>query len=1579
MVELTKDAQGDLSGIKGTEYHLVYAFWLLLRGGAEQVKFYEGNDLLAHPIAPPRIVDSLDGPLIALLGQANYEDVWIQLKSTESPWTRSSFLPANTKHENLLKNFVCNAVLSESERRSWRVVLATQGFVQHNELEEFISDPTAFSDLNKRLSEILARARADLMKAGFASNLVSESRLRELSLNILSQLANTRPMPREVLLAEIELELAYACYDRNLALQVSRALRGALLSDASAVPIPGTIYDLSWVNKVAGFPVKSEAVFDLDPVKGCNSANRRSESPDWDADKYIPRVRLETALEQFLEAPQSLFVLIGRGGSGKSWSATDWSARMLADRIRLFVKGSEVFHNPDLSGLVGRAVRPFTSADATNETLLRRFVGASRIVGKGPVVLIVDNVQVPSDRNTLPSDLAALLRECKIYGIKLVLTSEKQLWDHHKLWKEIPSEDFYLADAVSEPGRSTLVRSVEDESKAAVEIIDRATSRATYSFELGDLSAEEMSGVLRKHLPFDRAERASLTLAAPSFAALRNPYLLTRYLEMNKEKLGRVNIPAPVVSIDDLLDSRSAQLLDSAAQPLSLSLTDVQPAFDSLIEGLWHSRPEGLSYAEVKNTVAPFLQEQSGSFISGLREHGLLTSGSPITVLEEPIAERLFAKFLEKEHDDCFALSQELDADKDGGIVVALMRDGKYDPVQLAEELISRHELWTKPVSDGLAQCDPRDYRVLGFLAALMHSDKEKVFLIEPADALGQLAARDKRAFKFVSTMYFSPTSNDRYGGEYALGAAMEFEPNRASAAIRLKLSRATRVKGVFPSDIDKKRRQILRGALEPLSLIKNTAAADAGRKLLKRYEYLGGKNERDLNYKFLDGVDRARGRIALYDSRVFEQLLSELQSDDKLIRYRAAVAIRSPAIEQPLRVNMSLYSAMSRDPEYVGTINRILLAAYPLVNADPQGLLKALTESHLTKWDKPLSTAQVLGHLGDLCLKFPNEVQKVLPKQLNYPVDDRAWISEMLSYAWWRCAEHVPEARESLYNLATPNLAGVLPEIVPFALRGAVIAQLGLLSLDEGGAEVLAGEQYFYPTGDLVFTYLNTRQFIRPRAASIVTNPGYGRLRDLLLEVITKGEPVNINPLNRPLVQSVFRCVVLSLEMLAALASEMSDPMPLLTAAPRDWRALNMASQLLEAGRREGSLIAFTETVCEEVTHGTSTMQALAEREKCLAQLAALKSDHQVALEQHRAVVDDHFFQVTGKMRGLVQLIDANPKQTLALLDKGIRDSSDEASLYFLKDETRCWQALLLGRLYARAFDNRSIPPNEAKEWCEQVLAAVSSLPPSTHRDEYENVYGCIGSWLNGNPERPKPITNGERSTLGDSHALAASILTLGHEAVSEGKKSIILDDVLSDRRGWIEGNLVFDNETMSQSSSKCLNYVFPAVRLALIALGQRFNLEDPAARLLVDRKKVRELLATHRYVFQQPIVDDDDKKELDAAIAAFRDQLSRTPRDETLWAAYGDALLRASQFEGAEDALNHCLALPSCSSDTRASALYNFACLKARLGFESDCRDLLLQSDSLSKLDKKYTASDPDFESVRSKGWFRELTGSA
>ncbi len=327
MAVLSKDALGDYSGLKGTEYHLLYALWLLLRGGSDRISFYQGNDLLARPIAPPKTEESEDALPVPLHAEESSEDVWIQLKSTESTWPPSSFLPANTKDDNLLKNFLCNAVRSESEGRSWRVELGTQGYVKKKELEDFLSQPDDYSDLNKHLHEIIERAQTHLKKERFSPSQYADNNLLKLSTIILSQLAGGKPISRERLLAEIELELAYACSDRDLAVQVLRALLGALLSDVSDLPVPGRAYDLNWINQVAGFVVKRRAPFDTDPVRSCTAANIQREPRDWNSKYFASRARLERALDQFLGAPQTVFVLVGRSGSGKSWSATDWAAR----------------------------------------------------------------------------------------------------------------------------------------------------------------------------------------------------------------------------------------------------------------------------------------------------------------------------------------------------------------------------------------------------------------------------------------------------------------------------------------------------------------------------------------------------------------------------------------------------------------------------------------------------------------------------------------------------------------------------------------------------------------------------------------------------------------------------------------------------------------------------------------------------------------------------------------------------------------------------------------------------------------------------------------------------------------------------------------------------------------------------------------------------------------------------------------------------------------------------------------------------------------------------------------------------
>jgi hypothetical protein len=133
---IASEARGDASNLKGTDYHLLYALWLLLSNKVESVHFFQGNDLLAQPAPPPlpQSEASLSTSVVACV--ANQEDVWIQLKCTATPWTRSQLLD-----DNLLDNFVCNTFLSGLKGRSWTVTLATTSEIRREDVLRFSDTP----------------------------------------------------------------------------------------------------------------------------------------------------------------------------------------------------------------------------------------------------------------------------------------------------------------------------------------------------------------------------------------------------------------------------------------------------------------------------------------------------------------------------------------------------------------------------------------------------------------------------------------------------------------------------------------------------------------------------------------------------------------------------------------------------------------------------------------------------------------------------------------------------------------------------------------------------------------------------------------------------------------------------------------------------------------------------------------------------------------------------------------------------------------------------------------------------------------------------------------------------------------------------------------------------------------------------------------------------------------------------------------------------------------------------------------------------------------------------------------------
>lgn len=1589
------EIRGDWSNLKGTEYHLVYALWALLRGGTSDVAFYKGNDLLERARVPPPVLLGEDASLPTVMLEVNSPndantDIWVQLKATSDAWTPGALLA-----DNLLENFIYNAAQSQRQNRLWRVRLIAQGEVRRTEVQEFVADPESKPILNGNLERIITAAQANLIAAGYDECVTKIEAVRALALDLLTQLALTTPIHIETLKAEIETELAYAYLDPGAVKRVGDALIGAMMLDASAGPSAARAYDLAWIDETVGEPVVRRGRLDADPVAACDDAVRRVVPPNWDASHFAPRPDLARALEKFSTARETLFVLLGTSGSGKSWAMAEWSTNGLAGRVRLLVPGSDIDHQRTLSALVAGRLQSQTTVAWTPEQFLQRLRGAA-FAASAPtngtprgaqMFVILEDLRVPAaGTDVLRRDLARLVDQSREAGVKLVLTCQTQLWNIHRLFAEIDVGEIFAPD--EEPG----------------------TQRKPYSFLIGDYTADEQLEALKMRFGSERGSRVASRLRASSFTPLNNPYLLARYLEQHGDALARGDARLPAVTVDGLLDARVRNALERSATALDVSVEELQSGFNEVVGELWRARPQGLTRAQAVGWLTPHLAGQSEAALRSLRHQGLLTPDAEIQLAEQRIADRLFAVKLGslfRRAGDAAPVVDELRLD-DVGVIAAFLRGVADDPVAWSELLLQRDEKWSIAITNGLSQCDPDDYRVLAFMLSLSRS--ERAGDADPEHALGQLAARSEQAWRWVIRDYLSDEDDLKRRGARLIAPAMEFVPHKVEAAVRRRLSRVRLVNDSSIFDREKKQQRIIKGSLDALRLINHRGAADSARRIIRRYSHLidsertrGGERA---NYEFEEDLDYARGRVALFGAAgEVENIACELTNEDDLTRYRAAWAVLPITRDRPELVASALCRAIQVETHHA-TLNRLMVSAYHLIRTHPDELLAALAETSVLRWDEQSFCAgQALVLLGNLANDRPRDVQRLLPSLplTAYSQEAQAMLSEILAYAWWRCGEHTTDAIPHLTSLAEPDLSNIEEEFSTFALRGAATARLALISIGRCSAAELTGRQIFYPYWSRRFLYVDLSDFVERHAPSILDNAGYESFKESLLRCLSEHDRVPIYPLDQRMLQSRFVCAVRSLDVLIELARAMPEPLPLLNALPSDWQQARAASRLLEAGRTDPPVIDFARRASIEPT-GTTSLNASAERDVLRARLAHLEPNPRQALEQQRDNTGHPFLPNSGQVHALAQLGDANPDQLLALLDDTVLTCDDLSTLYSLESEVSSWQGILIARVYRRMFDMREINVREARELCRQMLDGLQRLSPSGYYRDYHNLYSAIARALDG--ELPDEVVlSAPESVIRRSHDLASSILqTLREAATNEGQPDEMsrtqigegnrvpqasgvspavdphtLSRLLSDRRGWMDTERYkLENGTLSSGSGLYMIYFFPALRLALIALHRGASRPDAAARFMRESAETHKVIQMYNYVTEDTRHPDDSARE--DALTTFDERLRCIDlNDERLLYWRGFVLLLMRRLPEAEAALQDCIAAPSCDERLRASALYNLACVHACGRRPEECREALQASHRLHPIDKAHAASDPDFENVRGEDWFQAfVTGT-
>ncbi len=1559
-----REVLGDWNNLKGTSYHLVYAIWLILKARVGEVRFFEGNDLLAAPIVPPTVAGGGPAPTLSIGVQIAAEDVWMQLKCTRFPWTPSALLD-----ENLLLNFVSNGFASERRRRSWQVRLVTEAEVRKGEILEFASDPTAKPTLQKKLDGIVAQVGATL--ATWGADAPSPADIKARALDILRALSGTEPVMLDTLKAEVEVEIALASPDRYQIRRLASLLVGAMLEDSGAGPASVRPYNAAWVNEVTGFSIRSDKPFDVDVVQACDLAAdavaRHRLSRPFDPARHIRRSGFVRALERFAVAQETVFVLTGVSGRGASWSLADWATRALAGRVRVMLLGADASPGATAERLIAGPLVRYSDREWSDAQMFKRLLAAARAPGKGPLVVLLDDLQ--PEELVARGDLTRLVELLRATGGKLIVSCEEQRWRLYRPWSHIPAGALYDPDGAS-TGRPTN-RSYAQQEPYLAQMPEQDAPRGqptNCSYALPEFDPDELAEAVRRGFPQGTVAPAlalDRVLLGPGYLPLRNASLLARYLQVHARLLREGGTPPPPVNVDRLLAESVNSQIEQSAMTLLADQYTVHAAFDGLVDRLWAGRRSGVGHGEAVDVLQRFLPGQGPAALSALRRSSLLSTDIPLRILDSHVSDHFFALCLERQ----LAADQGgvigLDPDRDGTVAEALIRTSPNFSAR-SEALLAQDVRWHGPVARGLAQREP-GLRSFAIAATLARPGGKFLVDYDGCLALGILAARDDDTFNRVERMYLGTDGADALRGADSLAVALEYAPERVCKLVRRRW--ALEIANTAFAD----RRSLgkrLGDALIPLSQVNHRAAAVAVRSTLDALVSGSDLLSIPCADQLQELLDFIRGRLVPFEGDgALTTLLAELKSPDGPTRFRAAGVLRSVGDVMPERVIEPLCAAIQResDPEILA---RLLCSTFAVLEFNPSAVLSAVDARREDILAHAVSTAPTLALLGHAARFNAAAVHLLLPRRLDqFEPWTRACLADVLAFAWWRLADLRPEAVPGLEALGEPDLDGVPQEFRAFSERGAAVARLGRLCLGKADARSTVVSMTREIPGSIPYYYTNTTNLFLRHAGAISVDGRSAVLAESLLRVVRAAGGSPARPTEGTLRTPLFFAAQNSLDELLELAIRQADPVSLFCDLPRDWEALYAARRLLQAGIKSEAVLAFAQQACADHERGRS-IDAIHERELCLAEIAMAAGDPGGSVAAHLTGQSSSLFGSASdaQAHGIASYIDAHPDKIFFHLDAAVRDVEAVVALFHWQGLARHWRAYLVAEVFHRMFDPLPIDRNESTRLVCQMREAICDLPRSQLCEEYDAVYTAIASWLSGSFVSITVAAPSDTPT-GRSHRAVARLLDRALVARNSGEDAAWLDDFLWQEASWWESTryrIEAGRISVALGEGAYLITTLPAIRLASAAVGQLVGRLDPAGQFMRERQEALARADAARPAADGPTAGLESKlRDLEGAAP------SRV-RDERVLGLAGHFLLLQGRLAEAEDRLRRALASPLIDQEHRARSLYNLACVLAQSGREQECRDALEEAVRLEPRYGSGLLQDNDLASLKGRDWF-------
>lgn len=1543
---LWKEALGDASNFKGTDYHLLYAVWLLLcRRNAPLIRFFTGNDILvtsAAPISP----ETEESKSVQLIVASTAElDEWIQLKSTCRPWTVSKILEGN-----LLSNFVCNTVSSDSKNKSWKVRLVTNQEIRAEELRSFAENPGTRAKCSKALNAMITRLRTVLPR-------YSEAVILQRSLQIIKHIAEGKPVHRDTLIAEINEALGRQfAGDRELAMGASRRIRAALLEDASSSPPIVHVYDLEWLSKITGHDFTTLYPLNESILNACDrqvaSHNDRRPNP-FSANLCIAREGPDTALNQFLQSESPLFVLTGPSGIGKSWTLMKWASQTLKSRPRVFLTRPDIL-DLSLESLVHFALAPLAPPTMSDRVILSKLCAAGNSES-GPAVIVIDDLRpdtVPPVR--CASALERIVRNAQSEGLKLVISCQTDLVRNLHPFSHVPASLIF------------------DPTPQNTKTSDSTDSDPSPSYSMLVFSDDELQWAVQRRLGGPSPDVMALLLRDRTYAELRHPYTFDVVFSAEHVAAADVLDTLRQRGLSRLIDDRIEKCLREAVKSTGVDLHYVQLAFTRVVELLGAPGKYPRTRKQVADVVTAAVGNDGEIITHGLAHCGLLSFGPTAEIPDVHIQARLFAKLIHSQNLTVSAISERL-SEADSELVSALVASAG-NPAQFAADLVQIDRRWIGPAAEGLVVSDrTSDPHVHATLLGLARQESGSW---DAADALGRLALRSGAARKDLVRRFISNNEGDRNLAQRAFWSVARYAPNVVIRAVQLRfrLSPFNRLAAIQSSrkrdDLRAERRSLGR-AVRVLESIDSKAAADQILRFLPKIESLASDASTEDAILFaasdplLDEYDQTRVVASSFaDPEGFRRFLADLRSDDLLKRVRAVNALEAVAHLRRDDVSQTVIECLQYETDPV-LLSRLLWQAYPAAQHDPDAVMRALSRNPERLWVEYGSAAAALSLLEVLLPLGPHNVLGILPEQFSMlPVETRALLGELTALvrihaAWFDEASFLADlVLESTEQNAERRLQ--LLEFHQLRAKAAASMLSGIADSKIADWPLI----WRHRIGE------GLTDFFMIRFGSWTGKPDFESLPDsviaetikLLIDAVGSSGKHQAHVLQRWLRQVRVLLACDCINVLVALASRTGKLSEVIAQLPNDWERLFAINQFLKSGTPDEALLNIAFSECES-KRNTRSAQASREMNRFEVYLNRFVPHLVSRVKEPRS----HFsFLISAEDHSekLAAAFDDALDAPVAELERRFAEHSQLVDVVSWNAKARYCHSVLISEPYSRMCTFNELTPTDARRLARGCALGASAFPNCVAAVEKQQLYSAIDGRFGGQVTHV-PTIRDSPNVIVQSHCLASEIL---HAADISPER---LRRVLMDRRGWQEyWNYRWADDGTIQNGFGAgfhLLLFFPAVRLALCAVGVPVGWKDPGFTWMSERRRAAREIgnSTHR---------DFSPAERQNEIHRFRHLLVELPDQDIIRAHIGFLLLLDGGYAEAQQQLKSALESPLCVDESRRPVLYNLACAEARLGNEAACCAALTESIS-SNTTRKQLEEDEDFQSMRTTEWFQAL----